>query len=171
MTGIVVPCRSDETVLVSEVGLFPCTALGATSNAIPAGTYTVNVHLLDSSLQVVAMDSIPNVVVTDGNVTNIGASMYVPNAIGNVHFTWEVQSTGTPGCYPGESTAFQFDSYQEQEELCGNQDVTLNNVRTGSYSVGTSLRSGFTIDLAGPTIPLAVAPYTTNEGGHIVFQR
>jgi hypothetical protein len=173
MSNARIPCRPDESVLVTANGvdMFPCSATRAVTAPIPAGQYNVSIYLLDVNRMVESTVSLPNVVVQDGRITDLGNVVFVvPNAIGNVHFTWEVWVMGMQStCSPSESIQFDFGNGNSFLTGCTPLSTVLGPVRTGSYSVNTHLLQGMLVETAGPTVQLSVAPYTTTEGGHIVF--
>src|SRR5262249_10319734 len=96
----------------------------------------------------------------------------VPNAIGNLHLSWEVDMGGMPiGCSNAETAYFDLGGGQAWVLACAANSADLMSIRTGFYNVQTSLRSGMFIEAVGPTLGINVAPYTLTDGGHIVFNR
>jgi len=174
MTSIVIPCRQDEMVLVSVSGLdtFPCNAMIGQVTGVPPGSYTAMIYLLDANRMVESSVSTSTITVMSGAVTDLGTVLFnVPNAIGDLHVSWEVQMGGQPvGCTGGETAEFGLDN-GIFDYSCPAGVATLSSVRAGPYTFTSALKLGMAVETTGPSFPITIAPYTQTDAGHIVFQR
>ena len=173
-SDMIIPCRSDETVLVSVSGLdtFPCNAMFGQITGIPPSNYTVMIYLLDRSQMVEASVSTGSILITNGMVTDLGTVVFqVPNAIGDLRLTWEVQSGGLPStCNPGETVEFGLDNGLF-DFSCTDGVATMTSVRAGPYTLSSALKLGMMVENTAPARPITIAPYTQTDGGHIIFLR
>jgi len=173
-SDMIIPCRSDETVLVSvnSLNMFPCNAMFGQITGIPPSNYTVMIYLLDRSQMVEASVSTGNLLITNGMVSDLGTVLFrVPNSIGDLRLTWEVQSGGAPStCMPGETVEFGLDSGLF-DFACPAGVATMASVRAGPYTLSSALKLGMMVENTVPAFRITVAPYTQTDGGHIIFRR
>lgn len=173
-TNALISCRQEETVLVSVLSpnMFPCSAMSAQIQ-LPAGTYDVSIYLLDGNRMVESNVQVPGVVIQDFMQTNIGAiPLRVPNSIGDLLVTWEVDMGGLAvGCQSGELVEIGLGTAQLFDFDCFAGQGTMRSLRAGAYTLSSLLHQGMITEATGPTLPVTVQPYTTTNGGHIVFQR
>jgi hypothetical protein len=173
-SDMIIPCRSDETVLVSVSGVdtFPCNAMFGQVTGVPPGNYAVMIYLLDRRQMVEASVSTSSLMVTNGMVSDLGTVLFrVPNAIGDLRLTWEVQSGGLPtNCTPGETVEFGLDNGLFDFN-CSDDVATLPSVRAGPYTLSSALKLGMMVESLPPARPLTVLPYTQTDGGHVIFPR
>jgi hypothetical protein len=173
-SGALIPCRQDETVLISVMSpdVFPCSAMSAQIQ-LPAGTYDVNIFLLDANRMVESNVQVPGVRIQNFMQANVGPiALRVPNSIGDLLVTWEVDMGGQViGCQSGELVEIGLGGSQLYDFDCSAGSGTMRSIRTGPYAVSSLLHQGMVTEATGPSFPVTVQPYTTTSGGHIVFQR
>jgi hypothetical protein len=173
-TNALIPCRQEETVLISVLSpnVFPCSAMSA-QISLPAGTYDVSVYLLDGNRMVEANLNAPGVVIQNFMQTNLGAVPFrVPNSIGDLLVTWEVDVGGQAvGCQSGELVEIGLGTSQLFDFDCFASQGTMMSIRAGAYTLSSLLHQGMITEATGPTLPITVQPYTVTNAAHIVFQR
>jgi len=173
-TNALIPCRQEETVLISGLSpnVFPCSAMSAQLQ-LPAGNYDVSFFLLDGNRMVESNVQVPGVVIQDFMQTNVGAIPFrVPNSIGDLLVTWEVDMGGQPiGCNSSEQVEIGLGTSQLYDFDCSTGSGTMTTIRTGTYTLSSLLHQGMVTEATGPSVPITIQPYITNNGGHIVFQR